>query len=159
MKHIFLIIFALFFISSCAHEKTARVQPESLLSASTENISFNLTNSDSIAPIVSWIEEDLPQEAEISCFKKNGICKEIRGVLRHLAVPFKSVNSGFDDSIVLIYERISANNCNSRGFGCSVSVNTLQMVPSLRQFTNPSLSDAQDAQRAVNTYGKYSSDN
>lgn len=149
---IFFAIFSLLFIGSCSDLNSARVAPESLISASFELVSF-VVEDDSISEVIDWASDDKPTTVNLSCTKANDNCAALAEFFTEQNIP-SMVDESRDDisKIELVYERVAARNCSSRSFGCSVSVNSLQMVSDHRQFTSPALSDRQDAATAVNTY-------
>ena len=149
------IIVSLFIVSACQNSGTVRVEPRSLLSSSSENVSFALTNSASIDAVLNWIADDKPTQANISCSENDMICLDTQKELRSRSVPvriFKSADAV--NSVELIYERITARNC-SHGLGCSMSVNSLNMVADRSYFIRPPISDPHDAGKAVENYNSY----
>ncbi len=156
MKKIYVSLFVSLLLSACSSRLPARVSTESLISASAEKVSFALVNSDSINSISSWIADDKPTNAEISCINADMICLEAQHALKQSSVPFKMAETpNGSDSVTLMYERVTARNCSTRGFGCAVSANSVQMVPGLTQFTSPKVSGFASGEGAVAGYKRY----
>jgi hypothetical protein len=154
MKNLFIIIITVFFVVSCANTKSRRVNVTDLVSASSENVSFAIENEKSVDNIVSWIYDDVPGKAVLSCKDDDILCDEIKHILERSSIPYEVDTQNANDNITFIYERVSAVDCKTK-FGCSVSVNLLQSVTDRYDFVEPSLLDPQDAQKAVNTYNHY----
>lgn len=155
MKRSFIIAVVLF-VSACSTLPSVYVAPETLLNASSERVSFGLSDSASLQAISTWVEGDAPTRAELTCPVDGQLCSQARDLLNNYSVTSRVVeNAGGDGSVVLLYDRIVARDCSSQQFGCSVSVNSLQMVADYRQYVHPNLSDPQDAQKAVESYNSY----
>jgi hypothetical protein len=154
---LFILLLTIFTIAACGPAKLKRVEPESLLHSSKEDVSFELANNDSIAPIVKWINDDRPTGAEFNCSTKSKLCQDTQRILKKRLIPFKVAKAadGAPQSVKLTYARVTASDCNPRVLGCSVSVNSLQMVTDHNTFITPSLSDPQDATKANRVYNRY----
>lgn len=144
-------------------------QPESLLEKSSERVSFSLAPKTALDDLTSWIDKDQPSKATLSCAKDNATCSRAAAVLKSFGVPYNYVAPKKKSSdIVLIYERITVQNCENSfvdnrhnfrnlhypSFGCSVSANIVQTVNS-QQITNPALSGLSDAEKAVRAIDAY----
>jgi hypothetical protein len=155
---LFILLLTVLTVTSCGSNNVKRVEPELLLNSSTEDVSFDLVNNESIGSISQWINDDRPTEARLTCNVKNKLCSQTQQVFKKKLIPFKveKPEEGATESVKLLYERVAARDCNPRLLGCSVSVNTLQMVTDHTTFIRPSLSDQQDAAKAARTYNRYS---
>jgi hypothetical protein len=150
---LFASIFLALTLVACAAPNIKRITPESLISASSENVSFSLNNGSSLDDISKWIKEDKPAEAEVSCDTSDAICTQLKTKLRTSNIPFQMAKApAATNSVTFIYDRVNAHDCNSYEFGCATSVNTLQMVTDHKTFVKPVLSGSQDAVRAVKSY-------
>lgn len=152
----FILLASVVLLSACQSHISPRVAPESLLNASSEHVAFSLTDANSVDSVFAWIKDDKPTEAELVCAKNKKTCMNVKNELSDRSIPTKLKKSvDGTNSVSLIYHRVTARNCSVRGFGCSVSVNALQMVPDYSHFTRPPLSEKQSAKRAVNAYDRY----
>lgn len=147
---------------------TNRGSPFSLLDASSEVVNVALVSEDSVAEVVQWIDQDQPTQAELYCLDGDPVCMQTLETLEMFRVPVHYVSAA-DNNLVLIYDRIIARDCDNRyvdnpinpynlshkSFGCSLSVNMVQMVGDKRQFTSPALLDFRDGDRAVQDYQTY----
>ncbi len=136
--------------------------PENLLDLSTETVNVALTSPNSVNELVDWVNREQPSRAELHCSGQTMMCMRAQDVFAQFAVPVESVQTAGQDEAVLIYERVSARDCDQRyvdntinpynmhypTYGCSISANMVQMVSDKRQFINPSLLDFADAERA-----------
>lgn len=152
------IIASIFILTACVNNMSAtRITPRSLLNTSSERVSFALISPSSIDSIVSWAKDDKPSHAEINCLDTDILCSEAKETLTRggVAVTIARGQSVPANSVVLIYDRIAAHDCDKNVFGCSVSANSLQMVADHRQFVSPNLSDSPSAAKAVSGYNDY----
>jgi uncharacterized membrane protein YgcG len=139
-----------------------RGEPESLLDVSSEVVNLKIESGASVQEITHWINQDQPTRAELNCPDGEALCARVQKVLHQFGVPVK-YTSVSDNNVVLVYERVLARDCENRyidnfvnpynlnhpSFGCSLSVNSVQMVTDKRQFTSPALMDNPDAFRAA----------
>ncbi len=146
-----------------------RGNPNNLIDASAERVSFGLGNASVIGDVSGWINRDQPTRAELTCTDNSYTCNEVKSVLNQFGVPFKMVSKIGANNVVLVYERVVARDCDSRyvdnhfnpynlnhkTFGCSVAANIVQHASEQSQITNPALQDPQDAERAVKVFNKY----
>ncbi|MDP2815600.1 MAG: hypothetical protein Q8O19_02845 [Rectinemataceae bacterium] len=148
----------------------SRGQPESLLDYSSERVSLSLSSPKLEEELMEWVGNDRPSRAEISCTDSAPGCGHAKDILNKFGISYKTV-PGNKESVALIYEKIVARDCESRyvdnntqfgslrlnhpTFGCSTAANMVQMVGNRKQFTNPPLQDAQDAERSAKVFGKY----
>lgn len=144
------------------------ITPETLLDRSLERVTLNLSSKESLDTLTSWVERKAPGKAEVSCSESSKLCKSARKVLKSYGVDVVDSSSA-DSDIVLVYEKISARDCdssymdmpinpynfNAPHFGCAVSANTIRMVSDRSQFYSPAMSGNSDASRAVKTYDHY----
>ena len=145
-----------------------RAQPESLLDQSSEVVNFELTDAQSLDEMVNWINQDQPTRAELYCADGDPLCADADAALRQFGVTVMRVESG-ERMATLVYERILARDCENRyidnsinpynlthpSYGCSLSVNMVQMITDKRQLTNPPLLgyiDGLQTQRTVDSY-------
>ena len=146
----------------------SRGQPESLLDATSERVDLKVDSPANIEQATGWINRDQPTRAELRCPETDGVCGEMQSVLHQFGVPVKYVASG-TKSLVLIYDRVQARDCESRyidniinpynlnhpTFGCTIAVNIAQMVSDKREFTAPPLMGEDDAYKTSQAYGFY----
>jgi len=169
---IFYIVLLSVTLVACSHiPKEAyfgRGQPESLLDISSEVVNLKIESGSSIQEITNWINKDQPTRAELNCPDGDRLCVKVQKVLHQFDVPVKYTSTP-DNTIVLVYERILARDCENRyidnlvnpynlhhpTFGCTTAVNIVQMVSDKRQFTSPALMDYSDAGKAVQSVGFY----
>jgi hypothetical protein len=145
-----------------------RGQPESLLDVSSEVVNLPVHSESSLDELTNWINKDQPSRAELYCSPASSQCQAAQDVLDLYGVPTLVMPS--DDSMVsLVYERVLARDCENRyidnsvnpynlnhpTFGCSLSVNMVQMVSDKHQFVRPNLMDNPDARKAVQAYQSY----
>ncbi len=172
MKHTAIIaIFTLLILSACKTTPGAyatRGQPESLIDASGERVNLSLAGDNATNELANWVGNDQPTRAEISCDPFSEKCKKAEAVLRQFGVSIKHVSRGTSD-VVLIYERMSARDCDNRfvsnhynplnlnhpTFGCSTAVNMLQQISNRKQLVSPSTLDPQDAERSSRVFRRY----
>lgn len=145
-----------------------RGQPENLIDKSSEMVNLKIDSPASVEEITNWINRDQPTRAELSCQRDDGLCGEVSSVLRQFGVPVKYEPTP-ENKLTLIYERVQARDCESRyidntinpynlnhpTFGCTISVNMVQMVTDKREFTNPALMDNADAIKTGQVMGFY----
>jgi hypothetical protein len=157
IMRLFILLLTALTVSACVSTNTKRVEPESLLNSSKEDVSFELVNNDSIGAIVKWVNDDKPTGAQLNCNTKGKQCQQAQKILKSRLIPFKVAKPATDtpESVKLLYARVSAKDCSSNLLGCSVSVNSLQMVTDHNTFVAPSLSDQQDAAKAIRGYNRY----
>ncbi len=139
--------------------------PESLLDASSEVVSVQLSSDFSVQEVVDWIDQDQPTRAELLCMEGDPLCKAAEDVMGVYGVDYKLVSSA-DNTVHLIYERVLARDCENRyidnhinpykmshpTFGCSNASNMVRMVSDKRQFVSPPLLDYMDSERGVKVY-------
>ncbi len=145
-----------------------RGEPESLLDASSEVVNLKVDSPASVREVTNWINQDQPTRAELNCTDGTRVCRQVQSVLHQFSVPVK-YTSGSDNTVVLVYDRVLARDCENRyiddrinpynlnhpTFGCSMSVNMVQMVSDKRQFTTPQLMDYSDADKSAQAIGFY----
>jgi hypothetical protein len=154
----FILLLTVLALTSCFRPTNVKkVEAESLLNSSSEDVSFDLVNDESVNSISTWINDDRPSEARLVCVAKAKLCVQAQQLFKKKLVPYKVVKpeSGVQEAVKLSYERVSAKDCDSHILGCSVSVNTLQTVADHTTFIKPALSDPQDAVKAAKVYNRY----
>lgn len=143
-----------------------RGDPENLLDVSSEVVTMNLSSTSAMSELTSMVAQDPPTRVQMSCSPRDGLCMEARRMFEQYAVPVEPSDSA---GITMVYERVIARDCENRyidnsinpynlhylTFGCSVSANMVQMVSDKRQFTNPSLMDYPDGEKAYQVYRVY----
>jgi hypothetical protein len=145
-----------------------RGQPESLIDKTSEVVNLKIQSPASVEEISNWINKDQPTRADLKCPEGDIVCGEAQSTLRQFAVPFKYTASN-ENTVALIYERVQARDCETRyidntinpynlnhpTFGCTVSLNMVQMVSDKRVFTDPKLMDYSDATKVGQAMGFY----
>jgi hypothetical protein len=145
-----------------------RGEPESLLDVNSEVVNLKIESPSSVREITHWINQDQPTRAELNCPESEKNCKKVKNILHQFGVPVK-YSSTSQNNVVLVYERIQARDCQNRyidnmvnpynlnhpSFGCSISVNSVQMVSDKHQFTNPPLMDSSEAIKGVQAVEDY----
>lgn len=172
MKKISYIATIAVLLSACSQipeeEYFQRGSPYSLLDASSEVVNVALVSEESVAEVVQWIDQDQPTQAELYCLDGEAVCMQTLETLEMFSVPVHYVSAA-DNNLVLMYDRVVARDCDNRyvdnpanpynlshrTFGCSTSVNMVQMIGDKRQLTSPALLDFRDGERAVQDYETY----
>jgi len=145
-----------------------RGSPHNLLDASSEVVNISLVSQESVDEVVQWVDQDQPTEAELYCLESDPVCAQTLEARELFKVPVQYVSAA-DNSLVLIYDRVIARDCQNRyidnsvnpynlnhpTFGCSLSVNMVQMVGDKRQLTSPALLDFRDGEKAAQDYELY----
>ena len=145
-------------------------RPEALLDYSSERVTFGLGTANALDDITAWVNKDQPSRAEVSCYALDSACSGLKRILTQFGVNFTEVPSkDGGNSVVLIYDRVSARDCDNRyvdnatsnslnlnhkTFGCSVAVNTVQMVGERSQFNNPQTLGSYDAESGIKAVEK-----
>ncbi len=146
----------------------SRGAPEGLLDTSSEVVNLQITSPVSVQEITNWVNKDQPTRADLACQNGNTLCAEVQEVLHQFGVPVKYTPTPANN-VALIYERVLARDCENRyidnpvnpynlnhpTFGCSTTVNVVQMVGDKHQFTNPALMDYTDAAKATQLVDSY----
>ena len=139
--------------------------PESLLDASSEVVSVQLSSDSSVDEVVDWVDQDQPTRAELLCLDSDPLCVAAQEVMGVYGIEYRVAPSA-ENTVHLIYERVAARDCEHRyidnhinpynmshpAFGCSAASNMLRMVSDKRQFISPSLLDYMDAKRGTKVY-------
>lgn len=172
MKNITLTFITAITLSACSQIPGEayydRGSPYSLLDSSSEVVNVAITSQASIDEMVQWIDQDQPTQAELYCMEGEAFCSQALQTLETFHVPVQFTSSA-ENNLVLTYDRVVARDCENRyidnsinpynlnhpTFGCSLSVNMVQMVGDKRQFTNPALLDFRDGERAAADYESY----
>jgi hypothetical protein len=146
----------------------SRGQPESLIEKSSKVVTLQIASPASIEEITGWINRDQPTRAELKCFDGDSLCNEVHSVLHQFGVP-TTYSETQNNSVALIYEKVQAHDCETRyidnvinpynlnhpTFGCTVSLNMVQMVTDKREFTDPQRMDYANAGKTSQTVGFY----
>lgn len=144
-----------------------RGDPENLLDVSSEVVNMNVNSTASLSDLSRIVKQDPPVRAEVNCDPKQKTCADAYKLLEKYEIPM--VHTAGPQGVTLVYERVVARDCENRfidntinpynlnmpTLGCSVAANTVQMVSNKRQFTNPSLMDYPDGEKAVQMYRVY----
>ena len=108
-----------------------------------------------------------PSHAQLTCSNRM-MCDRATEILDQYKVSYQKTN-GSVNTVTLTYKDIQARDCENRyidnhinpynlnypTFGCSVSVNQVQMVSDKRQFVDPVLLGSYDGEKAVQNYDSY----
>lgn len=166
------LLVCLFLLSACnevAPNYTDSGNPERLLDASTEKVTFSLAAKNAVTKFSKVIAESRPSSAELRCSISNTRCAQAKEILERNSVPI-NLTSTNSNSVLVSYEKVIARDCNPRyvdnmnnahhstnhpAFGCAVAANALQMVSNKHQFTNPNLLDFPDAEKSSQNYSNY----
>lgn len=157
-------------LAACSknHPQVVMGQPEMLLDVSSERISLDLNTMDAIDELTDWVNQDQPTIARLACNDEDLICIRAKEVFNMFAVEVEHMPSSAN-AVELVYDRITVRDCDNRffsnhrngsnlnhpAFGCSTAVNIVQMVTDKQEFANPTISDPQDAEKAVATFREY----
>ena len=142
--------------------------PESLMDVSSERIHLDLQSDADLGELITWLNDDQPSAIELSCNDSSPLCANAIEIAEQFAVPIEYGTSP-NDSVALIYNRIVTRDCNNTyvsdhinpynlphaSFGCSMAVNTLQMISDKQQIASPALMDPQDGEKAGQAIDKY----
>ncbi len=165
------ILVCLLLLSACdypAPEYVSSGDPERLLDRSSETVTVGLNAKNSLTKLSEMVAEDRPSSVELRCSLKNTRCAQAKEIFERRYVPVR-VTSEQSNSAVLSYDRVVTRDCeqhfvdnmsgsrsfNHPAFGCAVAGNIVQMVGDKHQFTNPSLLDLPDAEKANQSYNNY----
>jgi len=175
MKNSLLVtVFSALALVACADIPQAAYQtrgnPETLLDSSSERVSFGLGTPGAADDVTAWINKDRPARAELACAVSDPACYAAIDILRQYGIPYKDVASrDGGNSVALIYQKTMARDCDNRyvdnhdnsdnlnhpTFGCSIAVNTVQMVTNRKEFLDPALRDPSDAAKSDAAYQSY----
>lgn len=142
--------------------------PERLIDNSTETITFSLKSKNSLSKLKDMVKEDRPSSVELRCSLSSSRCAQAKEIFERNGIQI-NVTSEESNSVVLSYNRVMVRDCDQRfvdnmsgnrsinhpAFGCSIAGNMVQMVSDKSQFTNPSLTDLPDAEKAGQSYSEY----
>lgn len=166
------LVACLVLVSACvdvpAPEYVNSGDPERLIDISSETITLGLDAKNSLSNLSEMVASDLPSSAELRCSFRNTRCAQAKEIFERRQIPIH-LTSENDNSVVLSYERVMVRDCNPHfidnmsgsrsfnhpSFGCANTGNMVQMVSDKRQFTNPSLLDYPDAEKANQSYNNY----
>lgn len=143
--------------------------PERLIDKSAETVTFGLRARNSVAKLSDMVKQDRPSSVELRCSLSSPRCTQAKEVFERSGVQV-NLSDEQNNSVVLSYNRVMVRDCDQRyvdnmggdrsinhpAFGCSIAGNMVQMVSDKSQFTNPSLTDLPDAEKAAQSYGEYS---
>jgi hypothetical protein len=163
MQRSLILLCAALAISACDKIPDAayhpRGTPESLLDASTERVSIQLSDRSSLQELSYWLDQEQPTRAELQCVDGDLLCSAASGTLAQFNVP--TTRAPGNNSVHLVYERVVARDCDNRfidavhnpynlnhpTFGCSLAANIVQHATDKRQFTSPALLPNMDGRR------------
>lgn len=149
-------------MTSCIHHNYTRIEPESLIDFSTEQVSFSLSSPSIQEDIANWLVHDKPTTVELGCSVNNKACSNIVKTLNLHNINYKLTD--INNNVTLIYNKTLARDCNrvsrdkngnlirAHNLGCAVSANIVQMVSDHKQFIESSVLDSQDATKSVHHY-------
>jgi len=143
-------------------------EPESLLDISTEVVNVGLTSQASVEKVIAVINKEQPTRAQVSCRDGDPLCRQVKSVMKQFKVPVQ-YHTAKASTVAIIYERVMARNCqnryidnapnldnlNSPTLGCSVAINTVQLVTDKHQFTDPALMGDPDAVKPLQAMTNY----
>jgi len=143
-----------------------RGQPESLLSVNSESISIDLGQRNAIAQLANYLNNE-PSRAVVTC-SNDLVCARAKTILNSYDVAYE-VQSGASNSVEVIFDRISARDCDNRfvsnhinpynlnhtTYGCSTAMNQAMMVRDKRQFIDPLVLGPYDGFKASQNYDSY----
>lgn len=161
----------LILLSACdkpAPEYVGSGNPERLIDLSAETVTLGLNSKRALARLSETVADDKPSSAELGCSLANTRCAQAKEILERHSVPVHFASEK-TNNVVLSYGRIVVRDCeqhyvdnmsgsrsfNYPAFGCATVGNMMQMVSDKRQFTDPSLLDLPDAEKARQSYGEY----
>lgn len=144
-----------------------RGAPERLIDTSSEVSTFSLTSKNSLSKLSKALSGEPVSKAVLKCSLTSSKCAQAKEMLERRSIPFK-VSAEKGNAVLLTYEKVVVRDCNPRfadntkdssrnnhpAFGCAVSANIVQSVTDKKDFTNPSLLDYPDAEKAVSSYRK-----
>ena len=144
-----------------------RGDPESLLTASSDIVTIDLESKASLKKLSETLAQNPPTRITLNCSLEDALCNHAKGIVS--ATKIDSNVTGEGTNVTLTYDRVVARDCENRyidnsmngsnlnmpTFGCSLRANTVQMVTDKKQFTNPSLLDFQDGEKAAQRYDAY----
>jgi hypothetical protein len=166
----FCVIPFVFVITACAPEHRTYENPGDVikkLNVTAEVIDVDLTSATMLSDLTKLIQNNPPTRIIVNCPLSDVDCKKANDIILNSNIP--STETGSGDTIALVYEKITADECHSGyvnnssnaynlnhpSFGCSMRSNTLNMVSDKKQFTNPKLSDFRSGEKAVKNYNDY----
>lgn len=167
------VIFSVAAISACSTiPKQAyynRGQPESLLNVTSEETTVDLRQRNGLQQLTQLVNAKQPSNAQLTCTNRM-MCDRASEILDQYKVPYNK-NNGSANTVTLTYKDIKARDCENRyidnhinpynlnhpTFGCSISINQVQMVSDKRQFVDPALLGSYDGEKAVQNYDTYQS--
>jgi hypothetical protein len=167
MMRISFVVLSLALMAACTHlpdkEYRSPGQPESLISKSSERVSFSLKTAKFDSELSNWLDKDQPTRAQLGCTATEASCRKAEKILRSYGVAIERNAAAKKDTVVLLYDRIVARTCdngyisnhhnyrnlNHPAFGCSVASNSLRMVTNQQDFVKPALSGLPDGQKAA----------
>ncbi len=152
LRPLILMISLLALSTGCTFSRSqTAVSIETLLTNSSEVVSFPISDRASVHTIQNWIGDEAPSYATVSCPTGNPQCAEVTRVLNAQNITVDNA-AGASDTVTLSYDHPTARNCPPQAFGCSVAANSLQMISNYNQILHPAVSDPQDAAQGVKAY-------
>lgn len=142
--------------------------PERLLDISSETVSLGIDSKRSLTKLSKIIAKDRPSSVELRCSLTNARCAQAKEIFERQSIPV-SISDEEAGVVVLSYNKVVAKDCqqhfvdnmsgsrsfNHPAFGCSVAGNIVQMATDKKQFSDPSLLDLPDAEKANQSYNNY----
>jgi len=146
--------------------------PERQLVITTEITSIELQNENSLNKLKESIRAATPKTAQLACTSQSTLCNSAKSVLMNANIPLeiKPPNpEDAQDTVTLTYEHLAASMCDARykdnaansantgsaQIGCSIRSNMMHMVSDKQQFSNPSMLDYTDGEKAAKNYQNY----
>ncbi len=144
-------------------------QPESLFIHSKQQKQFAVNSKANVKEILNWVKNENPSTASLACQDDSKYCNKIERVLERGGVT-TTRSQAEHNSVTFTYDHTAARDCdahyidnminpynlNHPAFGCSVAVNTVQMVTNKKVFSDPHLmDDIEDGRKGVQSTDLY----
>lgn len=143
--------------------------PERQLVTTTETVTLELKDAQSLDQLRESLKTDTPTRAELACATATPLCTKAKTLLLKSNIPIEIKGMADGGTVTLLYRRVAAkacenryidnsrnnNNLNTPSVGCSIRSNMVQMVTDKQQFVNPALLDYQDGEKAAQNYQAY----
>jgi len=145
-----------------------RGDPERFIGTESEIVQIELGSVSALDQLAEVVAQNPPSRAILNCPSDKLSCKKARRILDKRQIASESTGNG--DSVALIYEQVTARDCEQRyvdnssnpynlhtkSFGCAITGNIVQMTTDKRQFTKPELLGYGDGGKAAQVYENYS---
>lgn len=132
MKRLLVSIFSLGFLAACQNfDAKSPIAAQNLLHVSTEQVSFPISDIESVKTIEEWIKNSVsPTSATLDCVAKGKNCSKLKGILhkRNIEFTVNEISDPNQSKIVLVNNKIVKNKCDVAEFGCATSMNYLNNI-------------------------------